>query len=635
VLGAAQQGRGHRPCTIAIALAASASLAAAASAGAHPAVSPLGSAGRLDPPARMPGVARSLARAPRSADYRRASYVPASRSNYTVDDRPFTDPITRLVVHVAQGSLGATTAWFRNPHAQASAHYVVGSDGRVAQSVLERNIAWHAGNWDYNVSSIGIEHAGFTNRTFFPDVEYRASARLAGHLARKYLIPPDRAHVIGHSEVPDPFHDGQWGGADHHTDPGRTWDWTRYMAYLRLAAHDTAQMLADDGIAGTVQASGAWTRRRVPGAAGGTALGTASHRSDAARFVVRVPRSGAYDVFLRWPCDAGASSRVRVDVRGRSGVRSLRVSQRTSCARWVRLGRFTLARGPRRVVAVQSRSRRGGTIYADAVRAVAVEDAVRPRAPSAVAATPRETSASVRITGGSDDIGLGGFAVSSGGRRLAFSRARELDVPGLACGTAYTLAVRAIDLAGNRSGARTVSLTTTACPRPPSGLRVATRRPRRISASWTRSPTARVIGYSVWANGRRVAATSGTRTVLRRLSCSTAYTVTVRAYDAGGGRSSPIFRRTATLPCPGRPGRLRVVERGRRHVTVGWAAAPGTVAGYRLYIHRDAIARTGATSFTFRHLRCGRRYRVGVRAYDGVGDFSGISIARVRTSACR
>ena len=64
-------------------------------------------------------------------------------------------------------------------------------------------------------TSIVIEHAGFTNRTVFPDPQYRASARLAGYLAHKYLIRPDRQHVIGHNQVPDPTHRGQLGGFAH------------------------------------------------------------------------------------------------------------------------------------------------------------------------------------------------------------------------------------------------------------------------------------------------------------------------------------------------------------------------------------------------------------------------------------
>jgi hypothetical protein len=40
--------------------------------------------------------------------------------------------------------------------------------------------------------------------------------------ADRYGIPKDRAHIVGHVEVP---------GNDH-TDPGPNWDWTRYMQYV-------------------------------------------------------------------------------------------------------------------------------------------------------------------------------------------------------------------------------------------------------------------------------------------------------------------------------------------------------------------------------------------------------------------
>ena len=46
--------------------------------------------------------------------------------------------------------------------------------------------------------------------------------------------------MIGHNQVPDPFHKGEFGGADHHRDPGSTWDWPRYMAYLRLWSGQTS-----------------------------------------------------------------------------------------------------------------------------------------------------------------------------------------------------------------------------------------------------------------------------------------------------------------------------------------------------------------------------------------------------------
>ncbi|MGV9212294.1 N-acetylmuramoyl-L-alanine amidase [Micromonospora sp. RB23] len=156
-----------------------------------------------------------------STDYGPAAWAPASTSNYTVASRPGSHPVDRVVIHFAQGSYAGTVSWFQNPAAQASAHYTVrSSDGAVTQSVREKDIAWHAGNWTYNTQSIGIEHEGYVdNPAWFTDAMYRSSATLTRSLATKYGIPRDRAHIIGHHEVP---------GATH-TDPGPNWNWTYYL----------------------------------------------------------------------------------------------------------------------------------------------------------------------------------------------------------------------------------------------------------------------------------------------------------------------------------------------------------------------------------------------------------------------
>jgi hypothetical protein len=138
-----------------------------------------------------------------------------------------------VVVHVTESSFDSTVAWFRNPRAGVSAHYVVGRDGEIAQMVPNDEIAWHAGNHWYNVHSIGVEDEGLVEVPgTFTDAEYRASARLVASLLRRYRLPADRRHVIGHEQVPDPYHPGRFGGYAHHTDPGPNWDWTRYMGYI-------------------------------------------------------------------------------------------------------------------------------------------------------------------------------------------------------------------------------------------------------------------------------------------------------------------------------------------------------------------------------------------------------------------
>ena len=163
-------------------------------------------------------------------------FKPAARANYTVAHRPGS-AIRLIVVHVTESSAIGAISWFRNPRAQASANYVVGQDGSITQMVRDSDIAWHAGNWAINRESIGIEHAGYTYVAgSFTDAEYRASAQLVAYEMRAHVLPIDRKHIIGHSEVPDPNHSGQYGGFAHHTDPGPHWNWPLYISYVAAYA---------------------------------------------------------------------------------------------------------------------------------------------------------------------------------------------------------------------------------------------------------------------------------------------------------------------------------------------------------------------------------------------------------------
>jgi hypothetical protein len=113
-----------------------------------------------------------------------------------------------------------------------SSHYTVrAQDGQVAQNVRNKNVAWHAGNWYVNGHAIGVEHEGVAieGATWYSESLYRASARLVRYLAAKYGIPLDRAHIIGHDEIPGPTPELQAG---MHWDPGPFWDWAHYMQLL-------------------------------------------------------------------------------------------------------------------------------------------------------------------------------------------------------------------------------------------------------------------------------------------------------------------------------------------------------------------------------------------------------------------
>ena len=173
-----------------------------------------------------------------STDYPPAVWVPASKSNYTVANRPRDYPVDMIVIHDIEGSYASAIKTFQDPTRHGSAHYIVSYHGQVTQMVAEQNIAWHAGNWDYNTRAIGIEHEGFAYTPgLYTTPEYRESAKLAASICSRWGVPMDRKHVIGHYQVPDPDHPGLFGGTDHHTDPGPYWNWTYYISLAQYYAN--------------------------------------------------------------------------------------------------------------------------------------------------------------------------------------------------------------------------------------------------------------------------------------------------------------------------------------------------------------------------------------------------------------
>ncbi|MEU1731982.1 N-acetylmuramoyl-L-alanine amidase [Streptosporangium sp. NPDC020145] len=135
-----------------------------------------------------------------------------------------------IVIHDGETSYDAMTRLVRNPD-YLSWHYTVRSgDGHIAQHLRPDDIGWHAGNWYFNSRSIGIEHEGYLAKgAWFTEAMYQASARLVAHLAERYGIPLDRAHILGHDNVPGTTPETVRG---MHQDPGPYWDWAHYFELL-------------------------------------------------------------------------------------------------------------------------------------------------------------------------------------------------------------------------------------------------------------------------------------------------------------------------------------------------------------------------------------------------------------------
>ena len=78
---------------------------------------------------------------------------------------------------------------------------------------------------------------------WYTEAMYRSSARLVRYLPRKYDIPLDRQHILGHDNVPGTTTSTITG---MHTDPGPYWDWA---ALLRPAGRAAAgHRRAKDGV---------------------------------------------------------------------------------------------------------------------------------------------------------------------------------------------------------------------------------------------------------------------------------------------------------------------------------------------------------------------------------------------------
>lgn len=164
-----------------------------------------------------------------------APYVDLGGGNYGNHDiaqRDVGSPqIDYIVIHDTEGSYATTLQLVQDPTYVSWNYTIRSSDGHVAQHLNAKDIGYHAGNWYVNTHSIGIEHEGFAAQgaTWFTEAMYRKSAKLVGYLTTKYNIPVDRAHIIGHDQVPGiapAYIPGM------HWDPGPYWDWEHYFALL-------------------------------------------------------------------------------------------------------------------------------------------------------------------------------------------------------------------------------------------------------------------------------------------------------------------------------------------------------------------------------------------------------------------
>lgn len=198
--------------------------------------------------------------------------------NHDLGDRPASPGIDYIVIHDTEGAWEGVLTMVQDPTYVSWQYTLRSTDGHIAQHVKAKDVAWHAGNWYVNAKSIGLEHEGFLARpdAWYTEAMYRSSARLVTYLAKKYGIPLDRQHILGHDNVPGPTTSTISG---MHTDPGPYWDWRHYFELLGRPFEPTA---GPNGGLVTIRPDYATNRPRYTGCVS-AGLPCADHGSSAVR----------------------------------------------------------------------------------------------------------------------------------------------------------------------------------------------------------------------------------------------------------------------------------------------------------------------------------------------------------------
>ena len=132
-----------------------------------------------------------------------------------------------IVLHIMEGTLMGTDAWFHNPNSNASTNFGVGKDGRIFQWVADEDTPWANGvvndpdmdnifikGWlargeNFNTRTFSIEHEGYTGEPW-TDAMYKSSTWLCAEIMRYFPNIRDtwnnnpevrRQLIIGHYQI--------------------------------------------------------------------------------------------------------------------------------------------------------------------------------------------------------------------------------------------------------------------------------------------------------------------------------------------------------------------------------------------------------------------------------------------------
>lgn len=265
-------------------------------------------------------------------------------------------------------------------------------------------------------------------------------------------------------------------------------------------------------------------------------------------------------------------------------------------------------------------------------------DTQAPTVPGSLGATPGLTSVQLSWNASTDNLGVTGYQVRRGGVLIATVPGPGYTDSGLDPETGYNYDVRAVDAAGNPSGAATVSVSTLADEVAPTmpGNFDGTPAMQSMELTWTASSdNLGVTGYRVSRDGELIATVPGLTFTDTGLEPDTAYFYELVAVDAKGNTSPAASTFTVTLAdeaAPSTPGSLQA-DPDFQSVALTWAASSDNIAvtGYQVRRGGNLITTTSNLFFTDSGLERGTPYHYEVRAIDAAGNASTPAALNVST----
>lgn len=269
--------------------------------------------------------------------------------------------------------------------------------------------------------------------------------------------------------------------------------------------------------------------------------------------------------------------------------------------------------------------------------AAATPDTQPPSVPKGLAVTNKTyTSLSLSWAAATDNVKVKGYELYRDGRRIVTTTKTSYTNMRLVPGKSYTYSVKAYDAAGNISQGCTPlefsTLRDTQAPTAPGSLSAASESHTSVSLTWKPSTdNTGIKGYEIYRDGKKIASTTSTGYVSKKLSPGQTYAFTVKAYDIAGNYS-PASRScyAVTIPDkepPSRPTGLKASQVTETEATVAWSASSDNVKvkGYEVYCDGKKVTTTTKTSYKRKGLAPGKSYSFTVKALDTVGNISGES----------